>query len=258
MSDALLGGAGEVSLTELSNEALLKLVALDLNAVIGNESVGYYGGYGEWAPYVSVAERRRDAANTVAKLRKKDKTIAPVTIEGSRIATSFWGKAWCDNLESYRDYAYRLERGRSYVRHGAVVDLKIAPGEIAALVNGSALYRTKVTVAPTPPAKWRAICADCTGRIEFAGGTAPGAVLQAGDGAAVQPGQRPVPAPVGDQVHLQLPRPCLDVQARRGGAVWHRRAARPEPRAVVPAARGGRDRAARRFCRGAAGGAGRR
>ena len=35
MSDALLGGAGEVSLTELSNEALLKLVALDLNAVMG-------------------------------------------------------------------------------------------------------------------------------------------------------------------------------------------------------------------------------
>jgi len=128
--------------------------------------VGYYGGYGEWAPYVSVAKRRREAASTVAKLRKKDKTIAPVTIEGSRIATSFWGKAWCDNLESYRDYAYRLERGRSYVRHGAVVDLRIAPGEIAALVNGSELYRTKVTVAPTLPAKWRAICADCTGRIE--------------------------------------------------------------------------------------------
>ena len=166
--------------------------------------VGYYGGYGEWAPYVSVAEQRRDAANTVAKLRKKDKTIAPVTIEGSRIATSFWGKAWCDNLESYRDYAYRLERGRSYVRHGAVVDLKIAPGEIAALVNGSALYRTKVTVAPTPPAKWRAICADCTGRIESLVELL-GAVLQAGDGAAVQPGQRPVPAPVGDQVHLQFP-----------------------------------------------------
>ncbi len=128
--------------------------------------MGYYGGYGEWAPYVSVAKRRREAASTVAKLRKKDKSIAPVMIEGSRIATSFWGKAWCDNLESYRDYAYRLERGRSYVRHGAVVDLKIAPGEIAALVNGSELYRTSVTVAPTPPAKWRAICADCTGRIE--------------------------------------------------------------------------------------------
>ncbi len=34
MSDALLEGPGEVSLTELSNEALLNLVALDLNAVM--------------------------------------------------------------------------------------------------------------------------------------------------------------------------------------------------------------------------------
>ena len=34
ISEALLGGAGEVSLTELSNEALLNLVALDLDAVM--------------------------------------------------------------------------------------------------------------------------------------------------------------------------------------------------------------------------------
>jgi hypothetical protein len=113
-----------------------------------------------------VAERRLEAARTVAKLRKKQPDLAPVTIEGNRIATSFWGKAWCDAIESYRDYEYRLDRGRSYVRHGAVVDLRITPGQIAARVNGSELYRTTITITPTPPAKWRAICADCTGRIE--------------------------------------------------------------------------------------------
>jgi uncharacterized Zn finger protein len=122
--------------------------------------------FGDWAPYVTVGQRRREAALTTAKLRKKDPDVAPVTIEGSRIATSFWGKAWCNTIESFRDYDYRLERGRSYVRHGAVVDLRIAPGEVTARVNGSELYRTKITIAPTPPAKWRAICADCTGRIE--------------------------------------------------------------------------------------------
>ena len=122
--------------------------------------------FGDWAPYVTVAQRRREAAHTAAKLRKKDPDVAPVTIEGSRIATSFWGKAWCDTIESFRDYEYRLERGRSYVRHGAVVDLRIAPGEVTARVNGSELYRTKITIAPTPPAKWSDICADCTCRIE--------------------------------------------------------------------------------------------
>lgn len=123
-------------------------------------------GYGGWKPYVPVAKRRRQTARTVEKLRKKGQNVAPVTIEGRRIATSFWGRAWCDTIESYRDYAYRLERGRSYVRNGAVVDLQIAPGRITALVNGSTLYRATVTVAPTPPTKWHSICADCTGRIE--------------------------------------------------------------------------------------------
>jgi uncharacterized Zn finger protein len=123
-------------------------------------------GYGGWKPYVPVAKRRRQTERTVEKLRKKGQSVAPVTIEGRRIATSFWGRAWCDTIESYHDYAYRLERGRSYVRNGAVVDLQIAPGQITALVNGSTLYRTTVIVAPTPPAKWHSICADCTGRIE--------------------------------------------------------------------------------------------
>ena len=123
-------------------------------------------GYAGWKPYVPVAKRRRQTARTLEKLRKKGQSVAPVTIEGRRIANSFWGRAWCDTIESYRDYAYRLERGRAYVRNGAVVDLQIAPGQITALVNGSTLYRTTVTVAPTPPAKWHSICADCTGRIE--------------------------------------------------------------------------------------------
>jgi hypothetical protein len=73
--------------------------------------------HGEWAPYVSVAERRRKAAREVEKLRKKGQPVAPVVIEGRKIATTFWGKAWCDNLESYHDFESRLPRGRTYVRN---------------------------------------------------------------------------------------------------------------------------------------------
>ena len=50
---------------------------------------------------------------------------------------TFWGKAWCENLESYRDYENRLPRGRTYVRNGSVVDLQIAPLEVTAMVSGS-------------------------------------------------------------------------------------------------------------------------
>src|SRR5882724_12346238 len=101
----------------------------------------YYEG---WAPYVSVAKRRRKAEREIKKLRKKGQPISPVTIEGRVIATSFWGKAWCKNLEDYRDYESRLPRGRTYVRNGSVVDLQIAPLEITALVAGSSIYQVTI------------------------------------------------------------------------------------------------------------------
>ena len=78
---------------------------------------GYDGG---WPAYVPVAERRKKAAREIARLKKAGQNVAPVVVEGRKIAASFWGKAWCDNLENYQDYAYRVERGRSYVRNGAV------------------------------------------------------------------------------------------------------------------------------------------
>ncbi len=75
--------------------------------------------FGGWAPYVPVAARRRKAEREMEKLRKKGAVLSPVKIDGRQIARTFWGKAWCDNLESYRDYENRLPRGRTYVRNGS-------------------------------------------------------------------------------------------------------------------------------------------
>ncbi|WP_395711791.1 hypothetical protein [Reyranella sp.] len=120
----------------------------------------------DWPQYVTVAEQRRRAMKELARLRKGKRPVAPVTIEGNAIARSFWGKAWCANLERYSDYATRLPRGRSYVRNGMVVDLQIADGKISALVSGTELYTTTIAIAPVPAARWKAICRDCTGSID--------------------------------------------------------------------------------------------
>ncbi len=120
----------------------------------------------EWRPYVSVAERRRQAAREMAKLAKKGHPVAPVVIEGRTIAKTFWGRSWCDNLEGYSDYSNRLPRGRTYVRNGSVVDLQIAPGETKAHVSGSEIYDVVVNVSPVPKARWNTICADCAGAID--------------------------------------------------------------------------------------------
>jgi uncharacterized Zn finger protein len=116
-------------------------------------------------PYVSVARRRAQAAREVAKLQKNGDEAAPIVIEGRCISTTFWGKAWCENLESYSDFSNRLPRGRSYVRNGSVVDLKIQPGEVVARVSGSSLYRIKIAIKPLPAATWKAVKSQCAGQI---------------------------------------------------------------------------------------------
>lgn len=123
-----------------------------------------WSSYG-FRPYVSVAQRRRKAEREMAKLAKQGKSIKPVRLEGRTIARTFWGRAWCDNLESYMDYANRLPRGRTYVRNGSVVHLDIRPGEIEATVSGSELYRVKISIATAAKAKWKQLCAECAGGI---------------------------------------------------------------------------------------------
>ena len=119
-----------------------------------------------WKPYVPAAERRRKAEQAAAKLRKKGARMMPVLVNGRAIAGTFWGKAWCDNLERYSDYSNRLPRGRTYVRNGSVIDLKIAPGEVMALVSGSTIYTVRAQIKAVPTARWKAICTDCAGGID--------------------------------------------------------------------------------------------
>lgn len=118
-----------------------------------------------WNPYVSVAERREEADKAVRKAKKAGKDFAPVVLASRSIARTFWGKAWCDHLEAWSDYENRLPRGRSYVRNGAVVDLKVEPGRIVAQVMGSRLYRVEIGIAALAPAKWKKLVGACTGAI---------------------------------------------------------------------------------------------
>lgn len=122
-----------------------------------------------WAPYVSVAQRRAQALREVAKLDKKSgksgKARSPVRIVGRKMATTFWGEAWCDNLESYSDYSNRLPRGRTYARNGSILDLQIEQGNITALVSGSSLYKIKIQIKTLAPKLWKSIKTDCATSI---------------------------------------------------------------------------------------------
>ena len=121
--------------------------------------------YGYWKPYVPVATRRAQAEKAVKKAKKAGQDMHPVIIEGRAIAKTFWGKAWCDNLEAYSDFENRLPRGRTYVRNGSVIDLKIEPGKVSALVMGSSLYKIEIGITAVPDAHWKSLAKECTGSI---------------------------------------------------------------------------------------------
>lgn len=126
------------------------------------------GRYGEsdWPPYVPVAERRRRAAQKIAKMKKTGQDISPVEIVGRKIAETFWGNAWCKNLEAYSDYSNRLPRGRTYVRNGSVLDLQIENRRVRALVSGTDLYAVDIKIKPVPEKRWEEIKGRCAGQID--------------------------------------------------------------------------------------------
>ena len=121
----------------------------------------YYG----WPEYVTVAARKAKAQSQLEKMRKKGMNIQPVQLAGRKIAASFWGKGWCDHMESFSDYANRLPRGRSYVRNGSVCHLEIKGGEINAMVSGSSLYKVAIIIKPLAQTKWQAVKRSCSGKI---------------------------------------------------------------------------------------------
>lgn len=113
-----------------------------------------------------VAQRRAKAARAIAKMSKGAGSTEPVNIEGRVIAKTFWGKAWCDHLESYSDFENRLPRGRTYVRNGSVMDLRITEGKVAALVSGSDLYKIVIQIKPLAKSTWSHVQSECAGKID--------------------------------------------------------------------------------------------
>ena len=103
-------------------------------------------GWFDYREYVPVAKKKEKADKQIEKLRKKDSNLSPVIIEGRKIAKTWWGEAWCKNLESYADFSNRIGRGSAYVKNGFVVDLKIYEGLVTGRVMGTRLYTVTIEI----------------------------------------------------------------------------------------------------------------
>jgi uncharacterized Zn finger protein len=115
-------------------------------------------------PYVPVAKKRADAQEKIAALGKTEK-LSPVTVSGRKIANTWWGASWCANLERYADFDNRVERGRSYVKNGQVIDLSIGDGKVLARVMGSELYRVEIGIDGLSAKAWERVSEQAGQRI---------------------------------------------------------------------------------------------
>ena len=117
---------------------------------------------------IPVEELRRKARESAGKARKKGQELEPVIVKDKKICTSWWGQAWCVNLEQYADYSSRLDRGKRYVRSGAVIDLKVQKGRIEARVQGTRKtpYKVEVRISPMTEEQCQKIIQKCGKKIE--------------------------------------------------------------------------------------------
>ena len=83
--------------------------------------MAWYG----WRPYVPVAVRRARALKEMTRLRKKGVPIEEVRPRSRNITETFWGRAWCDHLEQFSDFANRLPGDSDFQHPASIGEWKI-------------------------------------------------------------------------------------------------------------------------------------
>lgn len=120
----------------------------------------------EYTPRLSVKALGKLAAERLATLRAEGEELHPVVNTTRKLASNFWGSAWMRHLARCEAGGLCLAPGRSLLRHGCVLNLRIAPGLIQALVSAEELYDVNLSIAPLDEEQAEALRAACSHRID--------------------------------------------------------------------------------------------
>ena len=91
-------------------------------------------------------ELKRKSADSKKKAQAKGKVLEPVTIKGRIIAATWWGKAWCDNLEQYADYESISEYALTAMDWAASAGLVTGTSNTTLTPDGSAIRAQVATI----------------------------------------------------------------------------------------------------------------
>lgn len=84
-----------------------------------------------------------------------------------RFGSTWWGRAWLDALEQAgTEYRNRMPSGRAIARKGAVMDLELEPGHVAARVVGNhgEIQRVDLAVRQLARSEWEQVADAIAGR----------------------------------------------------------------------------------------------
>lgn len=106
------------------------------------------------------------ATARLAALRAAGEDPRPVVNTTRKLATRFWGSAWMRHLAQCEAGGLCLAPGRTLLRHGCVLDLRICSGAISARVSAEELYEVQLSIRPFDEEQLATLQQTCTGRID--------------------------------------------------------------------------------------------
>ena len=115
--------------------------------------------------YVRVKKRRETAESIAARLTAEGEELQPVKAHGKAIASSFWGRVWCRAIEDWQDYESRLPAGRSLLKNGGVIDLKLSENRAQAQVVADRLYQVQIRFEGVEEEQLNALRNACAGKL---------------------------------------------------------------------------------------------
>lgn len=119
----------------------------------------------DYTPRMPVARLATLAAERLRELQSNGAELCPVVNKSRKLATNYWGAAWMRHLARCEAGGLNLAPGRSLLRHGSVLDLRLSQGKIAALVSADELYEVELSITPLDDERLEHLKKACYGNI---------------------------------------------------------------------------------------------
>ncbi len=117
-------------------------------------------------PRLRAADLERLADARRVQLLAAGESLNPVVSRSRKLATRFWGSAWMRHLAVCESGGLCLAPGRTLLRHGCVLDIRVAPGLVSAKVSAEELYEIELRLAPPDEERVEALATLCAGKID--------------------------------------------------------------------------------------------